>query len=31
MDAENKYIDAILEGVSKNVEVDIPEEMVEEE
>ena len=31
MDAENKYIDAILEAVSKNVEVDIPEEMVEEE
>ncbi len=31
MDAENKYIDAILEGVSKNVEVNIPEEMVEEE
>ena len=31
MDAENKYLDAILEGVSKNVEVDIPEEMVEEE
>lgn len=31
MDAENKYIDAILEGVSKNVEVDIPEEMVDEE
>lgn len=31
MDVENKYIDAILEAVSKNVEVDIPEEMVEEE
>ena len=31
MDAENKYIDAILEAISKNVEVDIPEEMVEEE
>ncbi len=31
MDAENKYIDALLEAVSKNVEVDIPEEMVEEE
>ena len=31
MDAENKYVDALLEGVSKNVEVDIPEEMVEEE
>ncbi len=31
MDAENKYIDTILEEVSKNVEVNIPEEMVEEE
>lgn len=31
MDAENKYIDKILEEVSKNVEVNIPEEMVEEE
>ena len=31
MDAENKYVDAILEAVAKNVEVDIPEEMVEEE
>lgn len=31
MDAENNYIDKILEEVSKNVEVDIPEEMVEEE
>ena len=31
MDAENKYVDAILEGVSKNVDVDIPEEMVNEE
>ena len=31
MDAENKYVDALLEAVSKNVEVDIPEEMVEEE
>ena len=31
MDAENKYIDNLLETVSKNVEVDIPEEMVEEE
>jgi len=30
-DAENQYIDKILEEVSKNVEVDIPEEMVEEE
>lgn len=31
MDAENNYIDRILEEVSKNVEVDIPEEMVDEE
>ena len=31
MDVENKYIDELLEGVSKNVEVDIPEEMVNEE
>lgn len=31
MDVENKYIDKILEEVSKNVEVDIPEEMVNEE
>ncbi len=31
MDTENKYVDQILEEVSKNVEVDIPEEMVEEE
>ena len=31
MDAENKYVDAILEEVGKNVEVDIPEEMVDEE
>ena len=31
MDAENKYIDTLLETVSKNVEVDIPEEMVDEE
>lgn len=30
-DAENKYIDKILEEVSKNVEVDIPQEMVDEE
>ena len=30
-DAENKYIDELLEKVGKNVEVDIPEEMVEEE
>ena len=31
MDDENKYVDSLLEGVSKNVEVDIPEEMVNEE
>ena len=31
MDAENKYVESLLEAVSKNVEVDIPEEMVEEE
>ena len=31
MDAENKYIDKILEEVSKQVEVDIPEAMVNEE
>ena len=31
MDAENKYVDELLETVSKNVDVDIPEEMVEEE
>ncbi len=31
MTAENNYIDAILEAVGKEVEVDIPEEMVEEE
>lgn len=31
MDVENKYVDKILEEVSKNVEVDIPDEMVEEE
>ncbi len=30
-DAENKYIDDLLEEIGKNVEVDIPEEMVEEE
>ena len=29
--AENAHIDALLEEVSKNVEVDIPEEMVNEE
>ena len=31
MDAENKYVDKILEEVGKNVEVDIPEPMVNEE
>ena len=31
MDAENQYVDSILEEVAKNVEVDIPEEMVDEE
>ncbi len=31
VDAENKYVDQLLEAVSKNVEVDIPEEMVDEE
>ena len=31
MEAENKHVDALLEGVAKNVEVDIPEEMVDEE
>ena len=31
LENENKYIDELLEAVGKNVEVDIPEEMVEEE
>lgn len=31
LDAENNYIDSLLEAVAKNVEVDIPEEMVQEE
>jgi trigger factor len=30
-DSENKYIDHLLEEVAKNVEVDIPQEMVDEE
>lgn len=30
-DAENKYVDTILEEVAKSVEVDIPEGMVDEE
>ncbi len=31
VDVENKYVEDLLEAVSKNVEVDIPEQMVEEE
>ncbi len=31
VDAENKFVDDILEAISKETEVDIPEEMVEEE
>lgn len=31
MEAENKYVDSILETIGKEVEVEIPEEMVEEE
>ena len=31
LEAENKYVDTILQEVGKNVEVDIPEEMVDEE
>ena len=31
MEAENKYIDELLAEVAKNVEVDIPEEMVDDE
>ena len=31
MEAENRYVDSLLEEVAKNVEVDIPEEMVNEE
>ena len=30
-DADNKYIDALLEEISKNTEVEIPDELVEEE
>lgn len=30
-EVENKYVEDLLEAVSKNVEVDIPEQMVEEE
>ena len=31
MEAENKYIDELLSEISKNVEVDIPEEIVDDE
>ncbi len=31
MEAENKYIDALLSEITKHVDVDIPEEMVEDE
>lgn len=31
MEAENKYLDKLLEEIGKNVEVDIPEEMVDDE
>lgn len=31
LDADNRYIDSIITEISKNVEVDIPEEMVSEE
>ena len=31
VDVENKYVEELLDAVSKNVEVDIPEQMVEEE
>ena len=31
VEAENNHIDRLLEEIGKNVEVDIPEEMVEEE
>ncbi len=30
-DIENKYVDSLLEAVSKNTEVDIPKEMIDEE
>lgn len=30
-EVENRYVDQLLEAVSKNVEVDIPQEMVDEE
>ena len=31
MEVENKYVDALLDAVAKNVEVDIPQAMVDEE
>ncbi len=31
MEVENKYVDKLLEAVSKNVEVDIPQGMIDEE
>ena len=31
MEVENRYVDALLEAVAKNVEVDIPQAMVDEE
>ncbi len=31
VDVENRYVDSLLDAVAKNVEVDIPEEMVDEE
>ena len=31
MEVENKYVDALLEAVAKNVEVDVPQAMVDEE
>ncbi len=31
MDAENRYVDHLLEEIGKNTEVDIPQEMVDEE
>ena len=31
LDAENKYVDALLEAVAKNVEADVPQAMVDEE
>ena len=30
-EAENKYVDALLEAVAKNVEADVPQTMVDEE